>query len=519
MSQSCEDIELGLTLSSHYVDVQVSQREIVYRCGKNANKVQDKELIITGDAHRQKSLLDPNQVKMFVLSAFTQIPISLTLTSAHWFNQIFEGSHRDKHKRCILLTGNAGMGKSTLIKKLCLNWSKDHFPQFDFVFLLEGKMLTLTKPNFSLQTLLLNYSSLATACLDPDGVYAQVTLAPMRVLIIFDGFAETRDFEVLLQTQDKDLTVSLQKDSKSQTYTIKQLFAGILQRVLLPGCTLLLSARPRGAVSQVLRRTDSYLEMCGFSPSDVETYMSRYFADPALRESAFERLKSCGYLHLLCWNPGLCRLVCFVLKESKNIGLPTTLTELCKQVLDLRLKGCAPAPTTTPSSVKPEKTVEAVEPQTTSSSSSEGQGHHVDVQPGSAEVEEKEGEEEKAEEATGDKSSEEPEDLLSWLSSLAWNGVKAHTSVIPGGWNLSPRLKTFGQRTGLLVSHDLRTRHLISSGEIKGGGDEAKAQKKKRKKLCEDSGTEREEAEDHILLWACPYLQSYLAALHLCLSR
>lgn len=63
ISQSCEDIEGGLTLSSHYVDVQVSQREIVYRCGKNASKVQDKELIITGDAHRQKSLLDPNQVK------------------------------------------------------------------------------------------------------------------------------------------------------------------------------------------------------------------------------------------------------------------------------------------------------------------------------------------------------------------------------------------------------------------------------------------------------------------------
>lgn len=518
MSQSCEDIEGGLTLSLHYVDVQVSQREIVYRCGKNANRVQDKELIMTGDAHRQKSLLDPNQVKLFVLSAFTQILNSLTLTSTHWFNQIFEGSHRDNPKRCILLMGNAGMGKSTLIKKLCLNWSKDHFPQFDFVFLLDGKMLTLTKPDFSLQTLLLNYSSLATACLDPDGVYAQVTLAPKRVLVIFDGFAETRDFEVLLQTQDKDLTVSLQKDSKSQIYTIKQLFAGILQRVLLPGCTLLLSARPRGAASQILRRTDSYLEMCGFSPSDVETYMSRYFADPTLRASAFECLKSCSYLRLLCWNPGLCRLVCFVLEESKNIRiLPRTLTELCQQVLDLRVKGCAPAPapTTTPSSCKPEKTVEAVEPQTTSSSSSEGQGHHVDVQPGSAEVEEKEGEEEQTEEATGVDG--EPEDLLSWLCSLAWNGVKSHTSVIPGGWNLSPRLKTFGQRTGLLVSHDLRTRHLISSGEIKGGGGEAKGQNKKRKKLCEASGTEREEY--HILLWACPYLQSYLAALHLCLSR
>lgn len=378
------------------------------------------------------------------------------------------------------------MGKSTLIKKLCLNWSQDHFPQFDFVFLLDGKMLALTKPDFSLQTLLLNFSSFATACFEPDAVFAQVMAAPKRVLVIFDGFAEIRDFEALLQTQEKDLNASLQKDSKTRTYTIKQLFAGLLQRVVLRGCTLVLSTRPRGAASQVLRRTDSYLEVCGFSLPDVETYVSRYFTDPTLRESALEHFKSHRYLHLLCWNPGLCRLVCSVLEEVKNIReLPRTLTELCRQVLDLRVKGCSPAFTSTLSSVKPEKTAE----------------------------------EEKAEEATGVEEGEEPQELLSQLSCLAWDGVKSHTSVIPDGEYVSPRLKAFGLRTGLLDCHDLRTTHLISSGEIKGGGGKAKGQKKTRKKVCEENATEREPAEEHILLWANPYLQSYLAALHLCLSR
>lgn len=412
------------------------------------------------------------------------------------------------------------MGKSTLIKKLCLNWSKDHFPQFDFVFLLDGKMLALTKPGFSLQTLLLNFSSFATACFDPDAVFAQVMAAPKRVLVIFDGFAEIRDFEALLQTQEKDLSASLQKDSKAQTYTIKQLFAGILQRVVLRGCTLVLSTRPRGAASQVLRRTDSYLEVCGFSLPDVETYVSRYFTDPALRESALEHFKSHRYLHLLCWNPGLCRLVCSVLEELKNIReLPRTLTELCRQVLDLRVKGCSPAFTFTPSSIKAENTDEAKEGQTTSSSSSEGRVQPVDVQPESSAMEEKEGGEEKGEEAAGVGEGEEPQELLSQLSCLAWDGVKSHTSVIPDEKYVSPRLKAFGLRTGLLDCHDLRTIHLISSGEIKGGGGTAKRQKKTRKKACAETATEREPAEEHILLWANPYLQSYLAALHLCLSR
>lgn len=397
------------------------------------------------------------------------------------------------------------MGKSTLIKKLCLEWSKDRFPQFDFVFLLDGKMMTLTTPNFGLQTLLLNLSSFATPCLDPEAVYAQVTAAPKRLLIIFDGFAEIRDFEALLQPQEKDLTASLQKDSKTQMYTIKQLYAGILQKVLLPGCTLLLAARPRGAASQVLRRTDSYLDMCGFSLSDVETYVSRYFAEPSLRESARECLKSRSYLHLLCWNPGLCRLVCSVL--SKNLGeLPRTLTELCRQVLDLRLRGSEHALPATRSRDK----------QTTRSSSSEQKVHRVKPQQKRSRCSEME-EKGKVEEATG--VGKEAEELLSQLSSLAWDGVKSQSSVVPGGWALSSRLKAFGHRTGLLVSHDLRTRNLISSGEIKGGGGEAKGQSKRRKKGVEDRGPAGEQAEDHILLWASPHLQSYLAALHLCLSR
>ena len=60
--QACQHMETGLSLTSHYVEAKVNQREIV-RSGKNANKCLDKELVITGDTDRQQSSLRPSQVR------------------------------------------------------------------------------------------------------------------------------------------------------------------------------------------------------------------------------------------------------------------------------------------------------------------------------------------------------------------------------------------------------------------------------------------------------------------------
>lgn len=539
MSQTYQDMEAGLSLSSHYVDVQVSQREVV-RSGKNTNKCLDKELVIKGDTDRQKTMLALSQVgaslllnRLYHKRIFKKNLVKL-IACLSFSTQIFDGSNGEKSRRYILLLGNAGMGKTTLIKKLCIDWSRDCIPQFDFVFLLDGKKLSVTEPVYSLQTLLLNLSSSAPSCVDPEAVYAQILAAPKRVLIIFDGFDELRNYETLLQAQEKDLTASLQKDSKAKTFTVRQLYSAILQRVLLPGCTLLLSTRPRGTASQLLRRTDSLLEMCGFTPANVETYLSQYFSDPGLRESALECLKSMSYLNLLCWNPGLCRLVCLILEQSRSVDvLPRTLTGLCHQVLCLKMdKDGRSTPTHTEAQAQSIRDTETQISNTSQAKkcSKNNQGKSRTQARTSCrtqrakKAQEQEAQADKVDQdlrSSGGEAVTEDFDLLSQLSSLAWEGVKANSSIIPTGRDISGKVKAFGLRTGLFLSHQLRASPCLSNSTKEEGENETEAGETEQR--TENSERTTNDLTDHqndqILLWANPFLQSYIAGVHLALSR
>lgn len=83
ISQTCQDMEVGVNLTSHYVDVQVSQRDVFFQCGKSTSKVQDKELIIMGDADRQKSLLGRHQVMLLLTRKIITMNIYCLLPFEH----------------------------------------------------------------------------------------------------------------------------------------------------------------------------------------------------------------------------------------------------------------------------------------------------------------------------------------------------------------------------------------------------------------------------------------------------
>ncbi|XP_053094983.1 MHC class II transactivator isoform X1 [Pangasianodon hypophthalmus] len=299
LRETCSMMQGGMSMESHYIDTPLVQRKLIIRTGKNANKCLEKELVVLSDSERKKA----------------------TMHRSHVFQNC--GSN---NKHLITVLGKAGMGKSTFIQRLALDWSTGGLQQFQFIFLLNCKVLNLTQASFSLKSLLFD-SSTSPWCEDSEAIFKHVLAFPENVLIVFDSFDDMKDLEGLLQSPATSAT--------DGDYSIRQLFSGLFQKKILSGCTLLIATRPKDVLNQLLRKVDSILELCCFSPKDIEMYVSNYFGDVSEKEDALRKIKSQKYIFSLCSNPLLCRLTCFLSAHQKNNGdtLPSTLTDLYQRVL------------------------------------------------------------------------------------------------------------------------------------------------------------------------------------------
>ncbi|KAK3552749.1 hypothetical protein QTP86_022155 [Hemibagrus guttatus] len=297
LGETCSMMQGGMSMESHYIDTPLVQRKLVIRTGKNANKCLEKELVVLSDSERKKAMMH----------------------RSHVFQNC--GSN---NKHLITVLGKAGMGKSTFIQRLALDWSSGGLQQFQFIFLLNCKVLNLTQRSFSLKSLLFD-SSTSPRCDDSEAIFKHVLSFPENVLIVFDSFDEMKDLEGLLQSPATSAT--------DGNYSIRQLFSGLFQKKILSGCTVLIVTRPKDVLNQLLRKVDGILEVSCFSPKDIETYVSNYFEDASEKKDAFRKIQNQRYIFSLCSNPLLCRLTCFLAEHQKSSGLPSTLTDLYQRVL------------------------------------------------------------------------------------------------------------------------------------------------------------------------------------------
>ncbi|XP_062915270.1 MHC class II transactivator isoform X1 [Mobula hypostoma] len=301
-----------MLLEDIYVDVSMVEVQVETKSGRNSTKCLDKECRIYDIAERERRAV--NMGNLFHISG-----------------------KRQKETKVIALLGRAGIGKSVIVQRICHDWVNGSFRQFSFVFWFKCRTLNFTK-QYTLKDLL--FQPFLPWLKNTDEVFQYLCQNPRKVLLVFDDFEGFQDHDGLQQPTACS--------SAEKPCSVKQLLAGILQKKLLKGCTVLITARPKETFNQYLGKADKIVEVLGFSPAHVREFLHRYFEDPLVVDEVVSCLQEQPYMLSLCHVPLLCRFICFVLKGQYQHGearlaLPPTLTDLFLNILQILL--CSGAPT------------------------------------------------------------------------------------------------------------------------------------------------------------------------------
>uniref|UniRef100_A0A7M4E6J4 Class II major histocompatibility complex transactivator n=1 Tax=Crocodylus porosus TaxID=8502 RepID=A0A7M4E6J4_CROPO len=289
-------MEREVTLDQLYIEGALLQGQHETRSGKNIIKGIEREPVIYDLEEKEKTALERNQI--------FQVP-----------------GGKELETKIIVLLGKAGIGKSILVQKICQDWSNGKFSQFEFVFWYECRRLSLPEKQYSLKDFLLEVFVRPQE--GKEEVFKYILQNPSKVLLIFDGFEELQDHDGFTHFPDCQ--------SYKEQYSMRELFAGLFQKKILSGCTLLLTARPKDKLNQYLSKVDKIIEMVGFSPQQAELYISRYFEGLPYCNDAMKLIKDCQYLFSHCYSPVMCRFICFLCEMVFEMGhkdLPSTLSTL-----------------------------------------------------------------------------------------------------------------------------------------------------------------------------------------------
>ena len=219
------------------------------------------------------------------------------------------------HKYCkqpliVLIEGEPGMGKTTYCQKLAFDWASkqcgewdESFPRIDVLLLLRCRGIKSTIWDAIVEQILQKE-------LKPEEnemFFQFLKENPSKVLLVLDGLDEADPQKL-------------------------EMFINLIQRKQLPGCYIVLTSRPE-AGSRVRRYTDTLLEIVGFTITDAECYIRKYFQQAEhLAEALISKVKLDEDLRELTKNPLNTLLLCVVFEDLKGI-VPSNRTQLYVEIV------------------------------------------------------------------------------------------------------------------------------------------------------------------------------------------
>ena len=218
------------------------------------------------------------------------------------FSQLEQPSD-GQHQRSILVEGSPGVGKSVLLKHIAYLWAQGELlTNTDFLFLLHLRDPSVQQMH-SLDALVRHFyqydkqASLVTSCVVQDG--------GKSVTILLDGYDE--------------LPVNLRQNS---------FIADLLQRRVLPACSIVVSSRPH-ASTHLRDNISCQVEILGFSEKDQQHFIEHSLKDQPHKISELKQFLKChSTISNLCFIPFNMTILLFLYKDKEERPLPTNSTGL-----------------------------------------------------------------------------------------------------------------------------------------------------------------------------------------------
>ena len=224
---------------------------------------------------------------------------------------IFTPHEGCEQPQIVVIEGEPGMGKSTYCQKLVYDWARkqcrewdESFPRIDVLLLLRCREIKSTLWD-AIEDQILPKE------IEPEArkmFFQFLKVNPSKLLLVLDGLDEV---------DPQNLKV----------------FLDLIQREELPGCYIVLTSRLEGGI-KVRPYTDTLLEIVGFTATDVECYIRKYFKqDKApLAQELISKVQSDKDLRELTQNPLNTLLLCVIFEDLEGV-LPSNRTQLYVEIV------------------------------------------------------------------------------------------------------------------------------------------------------------------------------------------
>ena len=222
-------------------------------------------------------------------------------------------------KKCILLEGEPGIGKSTLTKQLCYKFAEGTFASEYKLFIRVVLRGLPSNTTLSVEDLVRSCTSDVGASLDEEDVstLSQYITANKGkdTLFIMDGYDEFPE--------------ELQK---------KSLVADILNGKTLPQSSFIITSRPR-ASAPLHDKIERRIEVSGFGKEEIEQFIREYYGESSssVADALLARLNSTlPRIKAMCFIPLILLMTCYV--NDVFDAPPDTISDLFKSIICLTVK-------------------------------------------------------------------------------------------------------------------------------------------------------------------------------------